>query len=72
MSSDKHLAASQAGRVCRSCGHPVPTLVERHKTMGVYAPLYSDGPCGNRDCPRGRSAQRPEAPRRDLPEEPAR
>ncbi|MFC9267389.1 hypothetical protein ACWGRF_25020 [Streptomyces zhihengii] len=50
--SDKHAAASQSGHLCPSCHSPLPATVERHKTMGVYVPVYSDGPCDNSACSR--------------------
>lgn len=51
--SEKHAAASQSGHLCPSCRRPLPATVERHKTMGVYVPVYSDGPCDNSACSRG-------------------
>ncbi|CAL9352097.1 hypothetical protein SUDANB126_00500 [Streptomyces sp. enrichment culture] len=38
--------------VCSSCGKPVDTVLERHKTMGVFAPLWATDPCRNPDCAR--------------------
>ncbi|MFF3290398.1 hypothetical protein [Streptomyces sp. NPDC003023] len=56
MSSEKH-AAARSGHVCPSCGRAMPTSVERHKSMGVYVPVYTEGPCDNSDCSRSRSAK---------------
>ncbi|MER6856184.1 hypothetical protein [Streptomyces pilosus] len=39
-----------AGHVCGSCRHPVDTVVERHKTFGMYVPQWTAGPCHNPDC----------------------
>ncbi|CAL9625861.1 hypothetical protein [Streptomyces sp. enrichment culture] len=36
--------------VCRSCKQPVDAVVERHKTMGVFVPSWTAGPCHNRRC----------------------
>lgn len=36
--------------VCRSCKQPVDTVVERHKTMGVYVPVWVAGPCHSPRC----------------------
>ncbi|QNP66751.1 hypothetical protein [Streptomyces genisteinicus] len=54
--SEKHAAASQSGHLCPTCGRQLPATVERHKTMGVYVPVYSDGPCDNSACSRGPAA----------------
>lgn len=43
-------AARSSDHVCRSCKQPVDTVVERHKTMGVYAPIWTAGPCHNPHC----------------------
>ncbi|MFF1510420.1 hypothetical protein [Streptomyces sp. NPDC058326] len=37
-------------RVCRSCKQPVDAVVERHKTMGVYVPVWVAGPCHDPNC----------------------
>ncbi|MEV8553858.1 hypothetical protein AB0L04_29125 [Streptomyces glaucescens] len=39
------------GHVCRSCKQPVDAVVERHKSMGVYVPVWTAGPCHNGECP---------------------
>jgi hypothetical protein len=36
--------------MCPSCKHPVTAVVERHKTMGVYIPTWTAGPCHNPKC----------------------
>ncbi|MCT7356877.1 hypothetical protein N4P33_32765 [Streptomyces sp. 15-116A] len=46
----KHRVTLPAGQVCPSCKQPVETVVERHKTMGVYVPLWTAGPCHNPQC----------------------
>lgn len=43
-------APSHHGHACRSCKQPVDTVVERHKTMGVYVPVWVAGPCHNPQC----------------------
>lgn len=62
MSSEKH-AAGRVGHVCPACGHAVPTMVERHKTLGVYVPVYTEGPCDNKDCSRSRTEKSPGPPK---------
>ncbi|MFF5017044.1 hypothetical protein [Streptomyces sp. NPDC001165] len=37
--------------VCPVCGQPVETVVGRHKTLGIWVPLWGPGPCRNPDCP---------------------
>ncbi|MEU6298533.1 hypothetical protein [Streptomyces erythrochromogenes] len=38
----------------------MPATVQRHKTMGVYVPLYADAPCTNPACPEAPPGGRPE------------
>lgn len=53
MNSDrKRRATPSAPYLCRSCKQPVDTVVERHKTMGVWVPLWTAGPCHNPRCER--------------------
>ncbi|RIH59227.1 hypothetical protein D3C59_29150 [Streptomyces sp. SHP22-7] len=33
-----------------SCGHHVPAEVTRHKTLGIYVPVWRRGTCHNPDC----------------------
>jgi hypothetical protein len=42
MASDKY--------VCPVCGHRVEQVVRRHKTLGVFVPLWRPGPCKNPEC----------------------
>ncbi|UYQ60496.1 hypothetical protein [Streptomyces peucetius] len=65
MSGEKH-AAGRAGHTCPVCGRAVPTTVERHKTLGVYVPVYREGPCDNKDCP-GARAEKPPGPGEEEP-----
>ncbi len=37
--------------VCPVCKKPVPTAVRRHKTLGVFVPVWGPAACQNRDCP---------------------
>ncbi|MGW2704310.1 hypothetical protein [Streptomyces sp. NPDC001340] len=37
--------------VCPVCGQPVDTVVRRHKTLGIWVPLWGPGPCYNPKCP---------------------
>ncbi|CAL9356461.1 hypothetical protein GCM10010266_31690 [Streptomyces griseomycini] len=65
MESDrKHRAARSSTHVCRSCKQPVDTVVERHKTMGVYVPVWTAGPCHNPQCERCRPEEAPLRPAR--------
>lgn len=40
----------QAESNCPACKHPVSTEIKRHKTLGVFVPLWGPGPCHNPDC----------------------
>ncbi|MEU8777371.1 hypothetical protein [Streptomyces sp. NPDC048606] len=65
MYEEKHPAATRPGHVCPTCKQPLPATVRRHKTMGVYVPLYDDAPCANPSCresgPAERRASEPDA-----------
>lgn len=37
--------------MCPSCKQPLSTIVKkRHKTLGVYVPVWGPGPCHNAEC----------------------
>jgi tellurite resistance protein TerC len=36
---------------CPTCKKSVPAAVHRHKTLGVFVPVWGPGACQNRDCP---------------------
>ncbi|MER5533842.1 hypothetical protein [Streptomyces mirabilis] len=42
MGTDEH--------VCPACRQPVTTVVRRHKTLGVFVPVWGPGPCHNPEC----------------------
>ncbi|MFD3839781.1 hypothetical protein ACFWWC_26525 [Streptomyces sp. NPDC058642] len=46
----KPTSTRSAQHACRSCKQPVDTVVERHKSMGVYVPHWTAGPCHNPKC----------------------
>ncbi|MET8749533.1 hypothetical protein ACFXPI_36350 [Streptomyces sp. NPDC059104] len=37
---------------CQACGHAVDTLLRRRKSLGIFVPEWSPGPCRNPDCTR--------------------
>ena len=37
--------------LCPTCKKPVPAAVHRHKTLGVFVPVWGPDACQNRDCP---------------------
>jgi hypothetical protein len=51
MDDQERMRTADAKYVCRTCGHPVATVAERRKTMGVFFPVWVAGPCHNRECP---------------------
>jgi hypothetical protein len=36
--------------ICPTCGHRVPAEIHRHKTLGIYVPVWGPGTCQNPDC----------------------
>ncbi|GAA2537333.1 MULTISPECIES: hypothetical protein [Streptomyces] len=51
MSSGKRSrTAPPSGYACPSCKQPVDAVVERHKTMGIFVPVWIAGPCHNPRC----------------------
>ncbi|CAL9507712.1 hypothetical protein SUDANB145_03552 [Streptomyces sp. enrichment culture] len=51
MGRDKHANAPQAEHECPACHHPVHEEIKRHKTMGIYVPVWRPGHCRNPSCP---------------------
>ncbi|MGX1913802.1 hypothetical protein ACWIID_33920 [Streptomyces phaeochromogenes] len=49
MTSDEH--------VCPVCKQAVDTVVRRHKTLGVFVPLWGAGPCRTPQCARYEKAE---------------
>ncbi|MGW4549644.1 hypothetical protein ACWEN4_25275 [Streptomyces violaceorubidus] len=49
---------------CPACGHRVPAEIRRHKTLGIYVPVWGPGTCQNPDC---REAGRDDVSRRPGP-----
>ncbi|MER6383891.1 hypothetical protein [Streptomyces sp. NPDC001250] len=45
--------------LCPVCGQPVEAVVRRHKTLGVWVPVWGPGPCRNPEC---RTFARPAGP----------
>lgn len=41
---------TRARHVCPVCKHPVVSRIKRHKSLGVYVPIWRPGPCRNPDC----------------------
>jgi hypothetical protein len=38
--------------VCSVCKHPLEmTIKGRHKTLGIFVPVWGPGTCHNPDCP---------------------
>ncbi|WP_420078279.1 hypothetical protein ACN6AT_02665 [Streptomyces sp. JL4002] len=68
MDGEKHPAASLPGHLCPTCRQQLPATVQRHKTMGVYVPLYADAPCTNPTCGEAVAAGGPAPQARPLAE----
>nr|WP_078964117.1 hypothetical protein [Streptomyces durhamensis] len=55
--------------VCPDCGQSVDAVVRRHKTLGVWVPVWGRGPCRNPECEaatRTSRRQEGEPPARDT------
>ncbi|MER5482874.1 hypothetical protein ABT024_06615 [Streptomyces sp. NPDC002812] len=55
---------------CPVCGSPVDTMVGRRKSLGIFVPVWTPGPCRNRECTAyepGYEEPRPEGPRAEQP-----
>ncbi|MFF2779576.1 hypothetical protein ACFVU3_32340 [Streptomyces sp. NPDC058052] len=51
MGKNEHPAGPQGALVCPVCKQDVDTVVKRrHKTLGLYVPVWEPGPCRNPDC----------------------
>ena len=50
MSRKERENPSQAAFMCPACKHPVASAVTRHKTLGIFVPVWGPGPCHNPDC----------------------
>lgn len=52
MSKREHETGPQGTLVCPVCKRPLQMIVKRrHKTLGVFVPVWGPGPCRNPDCP---------------------
>ncbi|MER5891855.1 hypothetical protein [Streptomyces sp. NPDC001876] len=40
----------QAEHACPACKHHVETELKRHKTLGIFVPVWGPGPCRNPEC----------------------
>ncbi|MER5765224.1 hypothetical protein [Streptomyces sp. NPDC002082] len=55
---------------CPVCGSPVDTMVGRRKSLGIFVPVWTPGPCRNRECTAyepGYEEPRPEGSRAEPP-----
>ncbi|MGR8007366.1 hypothetical protein [Streptomyces hypolithicus] len=50
MASKERDTKPQAEHICPVCKQILPTEVHRHKTLGMYVPIWRPGPCQNPDC----------------------
>lgn len=52
MSKTEHETGPQGTPVCSVCKQPLEmTIKKRHKTLGIFVPVWGPGPCRNPDCP---------------------
>ncbi|MGJ7419461.1 hypothetical protein AB9128_26830 [Streptomyces cinereoruber] len=59
MTSHMRESEPRAEHVCPVCRGDVHSEIKRHKTLGVFVPLWGPGPCHNPDC----AAYEPPRPR---------
>ncbi|MER5967724.1 hypothetical protein [Streptomyces sp. NPDC002057] len=51
MSKTEHEAGPRGVLVCPVCEQPLTSTVKtRHKTLGVFVPVWRPGPCHNPEC----------------------
>lgn len=36
--------------MCPICKQPVPSEIHRHKSLGIFVPVWRAGPCQNPEC----------------------
>jgi hypothetical protein len=52
MSKAEHEAGPRGVIGCPVCENPLPMIIKkRHKTLGIFVPVWAPGPCRNPDCP---------------------
>ncbi len=51
MSKVKRRDGPQEALACPACKGALDTVIKRHKTLGIFVPVWSPGPCRNPDCP---------------------
>ncbi len=51
MSKAERGAGSRGTSACPVCRHPLDMIIKkRHKTLGIFVPVWAPGPCHNPDC----------------------
>ncbi|MFD7559891.1 MULTISPECIES: hypothetical protein [unclassified Streptomyces] len=43
--------AGHEQQTCPTCGSPVDTVLRRRKSLGIFIPYWTPGPCRNPECP---------------------
>ncbi|GAU71343.1 hypothetical protein SSP35_35_00110 [Streptomyces sp. NBRC 110611] len=52
MSKVQHETGPQGELACPVCKQPLTmTIKRRHKTLGIFVPVWTPEPCRNPDCP---------------------
>lgn len=52
MSKAEHETGPQGTLACPVCKHTLEMIIKRrHKTLGIFVPVWGPGPCHNPDCP---------------------
>ncbi|MGW4837091.1 hypothetical protein [Streptomyces globisporus] len=57
MDSKKRDLHQRAAFMCPTCKQSVPSEIHRHKSLGIFVPVWRAGPCENPDCAEYAAAQ---------------
>ncbi|MFF6907331.1 hypothetical protein ACFY9Q_15450 [Streptomyces sp. NPDC012389] len=66
MASKERENRQRAAFMCPTCKNPVRSEIRRHKTLGIFVPVWRPGPCENPDCGEHAAEERP-SPHRARP-----
>ncbi|MEU3703197.1 hypothetical protein AB0E82_12980 [Streptomyces anulatus] len=59
MASKERDTRQRAAFMCPTCKQPVPSEIHRHKSLGIFVPVWRAGPCENPDCADHVAEERP-------------
>ncbi|MGV0100136.1 hypothetical protein [Streptomyces californicus] len=59
MASKERETRQRAAFMCPTCKQPVRSEIHRHKSLGIFVPVWRAGPCENPDCADCAADERP-------------